>query len=259
MATTTAYSVMHTLAKKVGGTVTIDEETTLNKFFSTNASEHASAYTDIKDQYVALGAGGHVLDCANDEINDTPRSPLKAVLYKQIPFAMVVQGDSVPSNYADLYRLKVTKDNIDYYFLKKIDLTGVSPTINMRDITDPALNPTPVVIADENVQDTAKPNATVLTAASSKLVTVDLPVDITVSAGEFESIKAAAASWYGAPVNIMSEIAICSGAEKVIGGSLEAVDVQLAVVTSTEVKLNNALSDFNTTITLGTQDALYTS
>ena len=217
---------------------TIRPNTTLNEKFSLFENEAiGSDPADDQDfaiRYLALGVGGQSVADGTNSYSYSQHSPLDAALFEHIPFIMREVTNDLSSVEQEKYRFKVavTIDNVDYYqyFLRKIDMvndfttntykiipgtTGTANLIELTTNTSAHLNPVPRTTSYNSVEES------VFVSKAVKLKFSLTPTELTEISNAIDIIFGAAA------VKPLTEIGICGGLDKQIGGKTEAIMTQI--------------------------------
>lgn len=235
-----------------------------------------------KMQYFAIGSGGHfnVTNATNGrpKMGTKPHIGRQTGLFDIMPFVVKPVEDDLSPDDREKYRCrKIVEINGRYYaayFLRRIDLAAYPIT--------------QTIVKKENGVETTVPYKPTL----NDMVMKDFPisgendgtyirtliqVDLTFDATEAQYLREVANLWYGNPDDaIISEIAICSGVDKVItkryppAGSAqtaqaissslkEAVAVQLDISESLYQDLTFSNGAITEKIWIGTEDPLYGS
>jgi len=175
-------------------------------------------------------------------------TPRDAALYNQLPFILRLPSeDLTPSERAN-YRLRRLEqhDGVTYvaYYLKLLDLSETSPVLELRSVTDGVvtsttfehtaadLNPTPPSIT---------PGGVITTSGDYVAATAKVP--FTMTADEITEFLNVANIIYG-DVNyaMISEIALCSGVDRVVTGDFNGVSS--SYTDAIAVQITNFINSF---------------
>jgi hypothetical protein len=206
----------------------IKQYTTLNEKLNINDTITLADTDRPSLAYITLGNGGHRLTVgANNIAKPEPiqHLPRHAALYNHIPFIMRVVGNDLTPTERAKYRLRrlETHNGIQYvvYYAKVIDFSSTVTRLELRSVNNNVvtvsnfiptiddLNPTPPPINSGNVLTTTGDYV----AASAK-------VNIALTTDDISELLNVANVIYGDPnYAIISEIALCSGIDKVVPGN----------------------------------------
>ncbi len=245
--TRTIYSDYLNIFARLGLTWRPHPGTTMNELYNVLSDPALVADKIPTDGYLAIGNGGalYTKDGAN-VISATPikHSKKHPFLYSQIPFiARPVTNDLKLIDGLDNYRMRVVRPDVNgvdtaFYYLKKIDMSVVSPTVNKRTVSDGAFSSSVFApAADDLVPTVPVDNNFSVTNPTAEYLVASASTSIILTATEVSEIAAACAVLPQAPLTapfVVNEFAIVSGVEHVSSRSL-----------------NGAVSDYNEAI--GTQ------
>jgi hypothetical protein len=239
-----------------------------------------SDHVDV--QYLCIGNGGHYnVAGVTGGVPYTEAIPHKSSdsgLYSQIPFVVVpVTADLGPADRAK-YRMRVIMiiGGVVYaaYYARVLDVSVVNPVQTLTTVSNNVSTPTPFVPTINNLK--PAPPAIGATDDGSYLA-VTATVTIPFTAQELLWLTSACALVFGNPnYAIISEVALCSGVEKVVtqaypndptapqtpvpvtsGTYIEAVGVQVACFISSYYPVQYTNEGFNFTLDLGTTEPLF--
>ena len=206
---------------------TILPHTTLNEKFNIQASALLSETDRTVCKYLCIGNGGHRTAIGDNNIAKivpVQHRPSNTALYNHLPFVLrPVAADLTPPE-RSLYRLRRLEehDGMVYaaYYLKVLDLTNTKPSIELRSVEDGVTTSQPWIpsIADLNpIPPPINDNGVLVTSGDYLAATAKVP--FTMSAEDIEEFLNVANVLYGDPGYAMiSEIALCSGTDKVVSG-----------------------------------------
>lgn len=184
----------------------------------------------LKLQYFCIGNGGHKNFTGADGTPYAAPLPHRATdagPYKWLPFVMRLPSNDLPAGAQGQgkYRMRrvITVGGQQYiaYFLKALDLTGVSAEMQQVNVVNGiAQTPQPFAPTTTNLQPTP-PNITapgVFPNAGSYLTTT-AAMEIAFTAAEIEELKNVVTILQGDELYaIISEIGLCSGVDKAANG-----------------------------------------
>lgn len=267
--TRTVYGTLLQTVKHLGLPFTLVANTTLNEKFAVQSGV-APGNSEIPSmRYFGIGNLGHMTVQAEDGSDETVPIPHRATdagMFGQIPFVLRETSNDLPANIRAKYALRVqeTHNNVNYfaYYLRRIDMTGVVAQMQRVEIIDNVATTTPFVPTTDNLNPTRPqiPNTGVVLGSSSSesasaIVTVNLGPDEVAEILNAHQIRTGSTR---SPV--ISEIALCSGVDKVVsgasgsGGSFtynEAIAVQINVHISTYHALGYATNGATFTLDVG--------
>lgn len=219
-------------AQLLGLPVIIPPNSTLNEKLSISQANQI-ATTDVpKLGYVCIGNGGHSVEIG---INNIPiNKPVQfhstsTALYNQLPFVMRLEtNDMTPAERAN-YRLRKVEvhGGVPYiaYYGRVLDLANVVPATNYNTVANGVTTITPFVPSVANMNPT--PPATTaagVVIASGDYVSATAKVPFIMSPADIVEFTNVANIIYGNPnYAIISEIALCSGVDKQVSGTFNAV------------------------------------
>lgn len=262
------------------------DHTTLNEKFRTYAARGINQSTKEFSgtpaiRYMAIGNGGHDITTSGSGANTAnigrptpvPHKPKDTGLYSYLPFVLKLasDGDLTPTERSK-YRMRVIEshggETYIAYYLKVLDLTNTSPTIEKRTIADGNINTQSYEFTIDNL-DPQKPIINTGNSISSikSYAVATAKVEINLNSDDITNLKAACEIKYGDEnYAIISEVALCSGddddIEAVSSGTVptpaykEAIGVQIFSFINTfySAPFNN--SGINLNIELGSVETL---
>jgi hypothetical protein len=228
--------------------------TTLNEKFGVRAgpTDHAAS-KQLASQYICIGNGGHTLGFGADPDVPIPKA-LKhygtdAALYKHLPFVL----RSVTNDLTDLerapYRLRSTTFKAGYvaYFLKKLDLSSVQPSVTKRTDASGTITSVNYAYQQANLFPTP-PNITPgdVVAGTKEWIAATAKVRFSMSAWEINELGAAADIIYGSrDYAIISELGLCSAADQPYTEIINGVST--TIIEAVDVKVVSFIPYFNAT------------
>jgi hypothetical protein len=248
--------------------------TTLNELFSINATATLAGGEMPSLGYIAIGNGGHKLLMGSNNIPKTDvvqHRPTDAALYNHMPFVLRdVTNDLQPADRA-MYGLRriETYNGKPYvaYYLKRIDFTNTIPQLDYcvvdNGVTNSTafapnagnLHPTPPAVSNTGVN---------ITTGDYVSATAKLPFSM--SADDVAEYLNVANIMYGDPgMAIISEIALCSGVDRVLPGDFNGVTINYNEVVCAQVMsfvssffaMNFSNSGINYLFDVGATEPLY--
>lgn len=210
----------------------IPPHSTLNEKFNINANMTIPDTEIPRIRYVGIGNGGHrVVVGANNISYNQPiqHLPRHSGLYNQLPFVLrPITNDLTPQERAK-YRLRtvIQHGGVSYaaYYLKTLDFSNTVVDLEYFTVDNGVttsstfspnssdLNPTPPDLTSTGVVST-----------SGDYIAATSQVPFKMDAGEIEEFANVANILYGSTdYAIISEIALCSGMDKVVTGTFNGV------------------------------------
>lgn len=199
-------------------------KTTLNEHFGVLSGVTPPPGSTPLGGWIAIGNKGHEFFIANDVQASRPRDRKSSwtALLGHIPFIARPVASDLSDADRTKYAMRVVKsiNSVDYafYYLRRLDLTGLAPKVVERTVTngtiseraytftDDDLNPTPV--------DLGAAGANILRAQSLSAV-VEVPVTLT--ADDLKEIMDACVLLFGtAAVAVISEVAAVAGIPRAV-------------------------------------------
>jgi hypothetical protein len=223
--------------------LTILPNSTLNQKFNIFQDEvpYQNEYSSI--QYIAIGNKGVSYEVTSDNfvlVTPIPHSTRHASLYNHIPYILRPAANDLSAADRLKYRMRVplTINNTAYiaYYLLKLDLTNVTPTVELRNVQDSNITvtnftpdpsdlaPAPINISNVNINN---PNGDYL-ASSAK-------INFSLSQQDVSEIIDACTIMYGDPrYAFISELALVAGIDRNLtsNNTLTYTEVVAAQVTA---------------------------
>lgn len=227
--TPTIYGTYLQTVKKMNLPFILIANTTLNEKFGVQAGVMPNAGKVPGMRYLAIGNLGHSTVKAEDGSDETVPVMHRATdagMYGQIPFVLREANDDLAVHERDRYALRVAEvhDGRNYYayYLRRIDLTGVTPQLQRVGIVDGIATVTPFTPTTDNLNPKRPkvPNTGLILGSSSSesasaVVTVELGPD---DVREIVSAHQIRTGSTRSPV--ISELALVSGIDKEVPGNL---------------------------------------
>lgn len=249
--TRSALGALLQTAQKFGKPLEIVKNSTLNQKFGVFEDILPDPTDDVAVQYVAIGNGGHRSELGLDNMalfKSIPHMPRHTSLYKHMPFIIRPADTDLVAAERVNYRLRkeidVNGTKYAAYYLKKLDLSLTTPTLEYRTVIDGVvssqpwepglddLNPTPPLINPNQVLTTGDDYI----AASARVPLVFTPAETT------ELINVATILYGNPGYAIVSEVALCSGVDRLLSGSFNGVSINYTEAVGVQV------SDFLATL-----------
>lgn len=224
--TRTAYGALLESALYQRTPMVFDENTTLNEKFGILPGVYPAASEYTAARYFAIGVGGHTFSIG---ANGMPKmeiyqhQPTDAALFQHIPFIMRELTNDLDVTMRGSYALRRIEqhNNVQYvcYYLKRLDMTGVSPqliykTVNSAGDTvatpwtpdSSVLNPKPAPLSDTGVNVT-----------SGDYIAATALNQIKFTTAELEELKNVGNILFGDPAYlIISEMALVAAIDRQI-------------------------------------------
>lgn len=227
--------------------------TTLNEKFGIQAEVTLDIGTVPSMRYFSIGIGGHTFSVGANGVtkNDiVQHRATDAALYKHLPFVLRAMNNDIDVTERAKYGLRriESHNGAQYiaYYLKRIDFTNVEAGVEYTSIENDVstvvdyvpsaanLNPTPPTLSPTGVN-----------LVTGDYVSATAKLTLTFSKSEIQEIRDACMIIYGDDnYAIISEIALCSGVDKVVtspsinNGSInfnEVIGVQITAFANTLV------------------------
>lgn len=224
----TAYGVSLQTAKTLGLPFTLVPNTTLNERLAIQAGVKPGATEMPNLRYLCIGNRGH--DAVRESDGAWTNQPLphranNSGLYGMIPFVLREVTDDLPATARAKYALRrqETHNGRNYfaYYAKRIDLTGVAVQLQRVEVIDNVITVTPYVPTSDDLNPTPpqiSSSGTVI--GSNESITASAVLTITFTAEDIAEIVNAHRIRTGSVLSpVMSELALCSGIDKLVSGS----------------------------------------
>lgn len=212
-------------AKSIGKNPEFDPRVTLNTKFSVQENVSHSDNDVLKIGYMAIGDWGHIWQTGKTSPVPVPHSPEDAACYRHIPFvAREISNDLSPSERSK-YRMRVVRvigtKTYALYFIRVIDLSLTTPTIEYRVVKDgnvtskpytPSsanLNPErPAVVTDQSID------------TSGTLIAVTSKIPFVMTETDMSELRNVGIVLYNDEMaGLISEFALVSGVDRVVSGN----------------------------------------
>ena len=227
----TIYAAHAATCKALMKPWTILPNSTLNQKWNLADSETPAVNQYPTLGYIGIGNRGASYEITTDNFAlsvPTPHLARHASAYNFIPFVIREITDDLSATERARYRLRVPRviNGVNYvvYYLRVLDLTTVSPSVELRTVNNGTisttgfspelsdLSPTAPVLSNTNVNN---PNGSYLISTAK--------VNFTLSQEDINEIMNACDIIYGDPrYAVINEIMVCHGVDKVIQGNFGA-------------------------------------
>lgn len=248
--------------------------TTLNEKFNIFKNEVPLPTEEPIIRYLAIGNGGHASTVSANSVSPITgvrRKTRAAALYNHIPFILRELDNDLPPTERIKYRLRRIEqyNGVSYvaYYLRVIDLDGLKPVIEHRNLQgdnyavtpfqpDAAdLSPVADIISTETTPSSIEEGVSVSMRISMKLTTSDVNEILNATSIIFNS------TGYG----IVSEIGVVTGIDRDLTGNFngvsetyrEAIYTQLYSSLNVGKLLNFGTPTSDTIIEVGSIDPIY--
>lgn len=221
----TSYGSLLQSALLTGVNLPVNASSTLNTKFGVQASTALANGDRPKMKYITIGNGGHSMTVGSNGVS-VPK-PIQhrstdAALYSHLPFVVRALNNDLNSTDRQKYgiRTTITVQSVQYiaYYLKKLDYTGVVPSMDLKQVSGGITTTTPFVPNSGNLNPTPPAldsNGVVITTGDYVAATTKIPFALT--ADEVAEILNAANIIHGNPAfGIISEIGLVSGVDKTV-------------------------------------------
>ncbi len=270
----TIYGSTLQTAQLMGLPYVVKPYSTLNEKLAINATELITS-TDVPTmRYAAIGNGGHQMVAGANGISRpmiVQHRTTDAALYNQLPFVLrELTNDLDPTtraNYA-LRRIE-THNGISYaaYYLRRLDMTNTTADMEYRTVSKGVTVSTEFVPNNSNLNPTPPAlSNTGTNVVTGDYVTATAKVNFSMSAAEVAEFMNVCNIIYGDPsYAIISEIALCSGVDKMLNGDFngvtisynEAIAVQINSLISAFFAMEFSNSGINYLFDMGATEPLY--
>lgn len=273
--TRTIYSIYMQSCLATGVAPSYLPFTTLNEKLSINASTAPTNTDRPRLTYWAIGNRGHSISMGADNIplpKEVPHRGTDAALYGQIPFILRPLVTDLTAGERAKYALRREEvhDGIRYaaYYLKRVDMTSVTPTMEYTTVVDGVSTTVPFVPNASNLNPTPPAvDNTGTEVVSGDYVTASVRLSLPLSEAEAnELLDVGRILFDNENAAIISEIALCMGVDKTVsvtntgGGTfnmLEAIGVQIAMHIPALVPVSYSNTGIAYTVDIGATEPLY--
>lgn len=273
--TRTAYAAKLQTCQLLGIPFTLDPKSTLNEKFSVATSQALSAGQIPTLGYVAIGNGGHRMATAAGGIavpEPIQHRSTDAELFNHLPFVLRPIGSDLSLSEQTAYamRVQVTISGVPYYayYLKRLDLSTVSATLNYNTVANDVTTTTAFVPNSSNLS----PNPPALSNSGTNVVsgdyiTASALVPWTFTAADVAELVNVSNIMFGTSnLAIVSEIALVTGVDRNIQATSanngtftfkEVIAAQIAAFISTFHSMSFSSNGLNLTFNVGATEPLY--
>lgn len=203
------------------------QNTTLNEKFGVQAGVVPANNAIPRVKYFCIGNGGHRNLTGSDGTPYTSpiqHDPGDAALYRHVPFLLREPDNDLTvserANYAMRKQIVVSGSNYIAYYLKRLNMTDVVPTINTNTVLDGVTTTTPYVPTSANLNPVppAIPPTGVITTSGDYLSTsAVLRLDFT--AQDVAELVNVAEIMYDNDLRaVISEIGLVAGVDQIVQG-----------------------------------------
>jgi hypothetical protein len=254
---------------------TLLENSTLNQKFNIQANVSIAEDEKRAMKYVTVGNGGHRMETGANGIS-LPKSQIHrardAALFNHIPFVLRRPDQDLSVTERAKYRLRRIEvhDGSPYvaYYARLLDTSQTVPTLELRTVTNGVTTSTPFIPQLSDLSPTPVPvtPGQVLTTDGTYLAAT-AKVPFTMSLSDINEFLNSCRIIYGDDnYAIVSEIALCSGADRAVTGDFngvslgytEAIGCQIATFISTFFALKFTNSDLQMLLDVGSSEPLLT-
>ncbi len=250
----TVYGANLQTCQLMGVPFTVATSSTLNEKFSTSANIALNPTDMPRMRYVSIGNGGHRMKTTGTGTLQVPE-PVQhrttdAALYSHIPFVLRPVANDLNATERLRYALRRSEthngSNYFAYYLRRMDLTNVLGQMEYKTVTPGGVTTTPFQPDSDNLSPTPPViNTGGAIITSGDYVTASARVTFILDSFDVTEILNACNIIYDSEdYAIISEIALCSGVDKVV----TAFDASGATFNFTEViatQIVNFISSFH--------------
>lgn len=273
----TVYGAILQTTQLVGKPFVLKEYTTLNEKFGIQAGILPTSTEIPRCQYMAIGLGGHRAATGADGImipEPIQHRPTDAGLYKHLPFVLrELTNDLSPTDRAKYALRRIEEhngNNYAAYYLRRLDLTNVTPEMLYKTVNDGVVTTTPFVPTSANLNPTPPDlSSTGVNVTTGDYVTATAKLSLIFTTKEINELLNAANVMFGDErLAIISEIALVSGVDKTIqvSGSGQAtfnfnevIAAQIVSILNTMYMAKYADSGIDLTIDIGSSEPMWNS
>jgi hypothetical protein len=240
----TVYSAHLQTAQYMKLPLTIKQNSTLNEKFNIHNELILGANDVPSMKLICIGNGGIKVTVGADGTPKTEpvqHQPRDAALYKHLPFILRPVTNDLTIQERANYRLRKieTHNNIPYvaYYARVLDLSATVPVLELRTVNAGIttsvefspnasdLNPTPPAMSTNSVLVT-----------TGNYIAANAKVPFTMTVGDIEEFMNVCNIIYSDPnYAIISEIALCSGFDKVVTGDFNGATIGYTESIATQV------------------------
>lgn len=266
----TIYAAHLQTCKMLNKQFTVLPNSTLNQKYGIFQDEFPFQNEYPSLQYIAIGNKGVNYEVTSDNfvlVSPVPHSARHASLYNTIPFVLRNVADDLSPAERIKYRLRVpiTINQVNYiaYYLMKLDMTGVIPSVELRNVQNTNvtvsnfipdqsdLSPAPINISNVNIN-----------SSDGDYLASSAKINFSLTQEDISGIIDACTILYGDPrYAFISEIALVTGVDRslTVNGSLtytEIVSAQVAAFISQYHSLTQNSTGVSSTFDIGSVEPL---
>jgi hypothetical protein len=228
----TVYGAYLQTTQLLGLPLIIKPNSTLNEKFNIHSSIAVADSDKPAMRYIALGNGGHRMVTGTNGIGRPEviqHVPRNAALYNHLPFVLRLPTEDLTPIERLKYRLRrlETHDGITYvaYYLKVLDLENVVPQLELRTVSDGVTTSTEFspTLADLNPTPPAINSGGVLTTTGDYIAATGKVPFIFTATDVVEFLNVANIIYGDEGYAMISEVALCSGVDRVVTGDFNGV------------------------------------
>lgn len=252
---------------------TVLPNSTLNQKFSVHDDQVPGVNEYPSLGYVGIGNKGMTYDLAAGGFlltTPVPHLARHAAVYNFIPFLVRRADDDISATERLRYRMRVPMSiagvpHIAYY-LRKLDLDGVTPTVELRNVNNGVITNTPFTpeVSDLTPTHPVLSNVNLNTADGDYLVS-NAKTPFILNQADITNIMEACQLIYGdARYAAINEVALITGIDKNLPGQFgsatsnytEVIAAQVAAFISQNHVLNNSTSEITIGLSVGSPEPL---
>lgn len=250
------------------------ENSTVNERFQVQAGVAPSNAERVKIGYLGIGIGALAYSAGSDGLTITEYKQHEATdvnLFKPVPFVLrPITNDlssALRANYAIRKQVEYSGTQYYAYYLKRIDASSSTVTMSTMNVTNGVTTITEFVPNSSNLSPTPKTlSTTAANTVDGDYVVASLPLDLGFTQSEVEEIVNAIKIIYGSDAYAkISEMAICSGVDRVVTGTSngssinysEAIAAQVHTFYTTEIPLVATSQGYESTVDVGMTSPLF--
>lgn len=203
----------------------IKPNSTLNEKFGVLETTVIAVTDKPSMRYVAIGNGGHKSVSGAEGISapyPIQHNPTDACLFSHLPFILrdITNDLTAPQRVNYALRKLETHDGKQYiaYYLKRLDYTDVVAKLTFKTVLDNVTTTTDFIPNASNLQPVQPPlNNSGVNVTTGSYISATAKVPFVLSESDIKELLDAATIIYGNDnYAIISEIALCSGVDKVV-------------------------------------------
>lgn len=216
-----------------GKPLSIMANSSLNQKFSVQQNTALADTDNVSQQYITLGNAGHSFIYNGNNVPypiPVQHEPQHAGLYNHIPFIMRLPNEDLTPTERAKYRLRVIQEyggkNYVCYYARLLDLSATDPTLELRTVDangNVTTEPFAYTLADLNPVPPTVTAGSVWTTSGDYIASTG-KVPFVLSATDVQEILNAMNIITGDDnTAIISEIGLCSGADRSVTGDFNGV------------------------------------